>query len=175
MPDAEDSQIDVKDLQLEIEDLKNKLAEMEENWKRALADYQNLQKRTVVEKEISARFANYVLIAGLINVYDSIEMMLQHTEDVGFKIIADQFWGVLNSAGLEKVHADGEDFDADLMEAIETKEGFAGKVLEVAQNGYKFKNRLVRPARVIVGQENGASSKKAQDHDKKHDHGQDKD
>ncbi len=138
-------------LQKEVDVLKERLDETEECWKRALADYRNLQRRTTEGIEKTIRFANYELISELIEVYDNMEIMSKHTEDKGLKMITEQFWEKLSHHGLEKIKASGKDFDENIMEAVETKEGPEGKVLDVTQKGYKFKDRLVRPAKVIVG------------------------
>ncbi len=147
----------IKKLEETVADLKQQLEEMEGNWKRALADYKNLERRTSEEKEEVARFANFVLVAELISVYDNLEMLKKHSDDKGLKMIADQFAEILHNAGLEKLESLGKDFDEAYMEAIDTKEADEedeNKVLEEALLGYKFKNRLIRPAKVIVGKSN---------------------
>jgi len=136
-----------------IEELMEKISSLESNWKRALADYKNLQRRTLKENDVAIKFSNYVLIAELIPVYENLKMVEKHSKDVGLKMIISQFEEILKASGVEKIKADGEDFDENVMEAIETKEGQPGKVLEVLQNGYKFKDRLIRPVKVIVGKD----------------------
>jgi molecular chaperone GrpE len=142
------------DLGRQIEELGEKLTEMEQNWKRALADYQNLQRRTAEDKSHAIKFANYELISELIEVYDNMRMMEKHSDDTGLKMIVRQFWEKLNYHGLEQIKAEGKKFDESLMEAVETVEGPEGKVVGVTQSGYTFRDRLVRPARVIVGKKN---------------------
>jgi len=136
-----------------IEELMEKISSLESDWKRALADYKNLQRRTLKENDTAIKFSNYVLIAELIPVYENLKMVEKHSEDAGLKMIISQFEEILKASGVEKIKADGEDFDENVMEAIETKDGQSGKVLEVLQNGYKFKDRLIRPVKVIVGKD----------------------
>ena len=139
--------------EVKTEELEQKVKEMENNWKRALADYKNLQRRTLKEKEEAVKFSNFVLISELIPVYDNLEMVQKHSEDEGLKMVVSQFWEVLKGSGVEKVETEGKEFDENTMEAVETEEGEKNKVLEILQQGYKFKNRLVKPAKVVVGKE----------------------
>ncbi len=144
--------------QEQIENLKDRLEEMEHNWKRALADYKNLQRRTIKEKEEAVKFSNFVLVSELIPVFDNLQMVQKHIEDGGLKMVTEQLWGVLEKTGIKKIDALGKKFNENTMEAVETEEGEKGKVLEVLQNGYKFKERLLKPAKVIVGTEKGEKS-----------------
>lgn len=142
---------EIEKIKEKLQSLEAQLREMENNWKRALADYRNLQRRTNEDRTKAVKFANYELISELIEVYDNMRMMEKHSDDPGFKMITDQFWEKLNYHGLSQVEALNQKFDETTMEAIETINGPEGKVVEVIQNGYIFKDRLVRPAKVIVG------------------------
>jgi len=142
-----------------VEELIQKINDLENNWKRALADYKNLQRRIIDERDGAIKFSNYVLISEIIPVYDNLKMVEKHSDDSGLKMVVAQFEEVLKAVGVEKVKAEGEDFDESVMEAIETREGEPGKVLEVLQNGYKFREKLIKPARVVVGE----NVKKAKD------------
>jgi len=135
-----------------IDKKKKKIDSLENDWKRALADYKNLQRRSLKEKEAAIKFSNYVLISELIPIYDNLKMVEKHLNDSGLKMIVAQFKEVLKANRVEKIKAEGEDFDESVMEAIETREGEPGKILEVLQNGYKFREKLIRPARVVVGE-----------------------
>jgi molecular chaperone GrpE len=145
------------------EEMETKLNEMENNWKRALADYKNLQKRTLKEREDAIKFSNFVLISELIPIFDNLEMVQKHSEDKGLDMIVKQFWEILENAGIEKIEAREKDFDENTMEAIETQEGEEGKVLKVLQRGYKFKERLLKPAKVIVGKKNDSETEKSEE------------
>lgn len=126
--------------------------ELENNWKRALADYQNLQKRVLDERESFIRFANTNLILRILPVLDNMHMILKHNADDGLKMTIKEFEKVLIEEGLEEIKADGMDFDSSQMDAIEMVDGEEGKVVEVVQKGYLLKNKILRPARVKVGQ-----------------------
>ncbi|HOM78317.1 nucleotide exchange factor GrpE [Patescibacteria group bacterium] len=141
----------IRSLEETVKRLEKELGEMESNWKRALADYKNLERRTLEEKEEVAKFANFVLISELISVYDSLEMLKKHTDDKGIRMIVDQFGEILQHAGLERIKALGETFDESIMEAVDTREGDENIVLEEVNFGYRFKGKIIRPAKVVVG------------------------
>lgn len=126
-------------------------AELEENWKRALADYQNLQKRFAKEKKNVVEFANSVLIMRLFPILDNLEIMEKHSDEEGLRMIIKEFKGVLEDEGVKQIEVEGKDFDSETMEAIESVEGKPGKVVEVIRKGYKFKNKVLRPAEVKIG------------------------
>ena len=139
-----------------INELENKIQEMENNWKRALADYKNLEKRTTQEKISLADFANGILIEQLLPVLDNFEMLVKHNSDQGLGMSVKEFKRVLISAGVQEIEVvENDDFDHETMDAIETTSGEKGKVTEIIRKGFKFKNKLIRPASVKVG--NGES------------------
>jgi len=129
-----------------------KLLEMEGNWKRALADYQNLQKRTAEERLTIASFANAALLTRLLPVLDNLEKVVLYVNDSGLKLTVKEFTRVLSEEGIEEFAVLGDDFDPAAMEALETVPGEEGKVVEVINKGYRFKGKILRPAGVKVGQ-----------------------
>lgn len=135
-----------------IEEMEQKIIELENNWKRALADYKNLEKRTTQEKLAMADFANGILIEQLLPVLDNFEMLIQHNKDQGLEMSVKEFKRVLISAGVAEIEVSvGDDFEHETMDAVETTEGEKGKITEIIRNGYKFKNKVVRPTSVKVG------------------------
>ena len=135
----------------QIKKLEERLEEMENNWKRALADYQNLQKRVIEEKEQMAIFAKETVIRHLIPSLDNFEMAKKHCEDKGFDMAIKEFFKILKELGVEEVETESKDFDAETMEAVESVEGEKNKVIEVLRKGYFLDGKLIRPARVNVG------------------------
>jgi molecular chaperone GrpE len=131
--------------------LEERIQELENNWKRALADYKNLERRVDEEKREVISFSNMLLISRLLPILDSLEMLEQHTIDTGLKLTSKQLKQVLEEEGLERINAEDKTFDPDTMDAMETVEGEEGKVVEVIQTGYKLKDKLIRPAKVKVG------------------------
>lgn len=130
---------------------KEKIEELEDNWKRALADYQNLEKRVEKEKRQVIRFANSVLILKVLPILDNLETMRKHSDEEGLDMIVKEFERVLREEGLEEIKAEGNDFDPNNMEAIEMVEGKENKVIEVTKKGYTYKDKVLRPAEVKVG------------------------
>jgi len=134
---------------------KKQLEELTKKWQRALADYQNLEKRTGLEKEEFAKFANSQLILKILPGLDSLEKAGQHLKDEGLKLALKQLTDELASSGLEKMETLGQDFDPETMECLEVAKGEEGKVLDEIRPGYKLNNRVLRVAQVRVGKEKG--------------------
>ncbi len=128
-----------------------KITELENNWKRALADYQNLQKRVSEEREKIVSFANAMLILRIIPILDNLQLMQKHSDDAGLKMTIKEFEKILQEEGVKEIEAEGKHFDPEKMEAIEKVEGEHGKVMGILQKGYIYKNKVLRPARVKVG------------------------
>jgi len=135
-----------------IKALEISLDEMEENWKRALADYKNLEKRVTQEKTVLVDFANSVLIESMLPTLDNFVMLEKHTEDVGIKMSIKELVTVLEKSGLKEIKVNkGDDFDPNLMDAVDSGQGQENKVLEVVRTGYHFRDKLIRPTSVKVG------------------------
>jgi len=140
--------------QIKIKELEERIAELENNWKRALADYKNLERRTAEEKEAFINFSNETLVRSLLPIVDHMEMLLKHTEDKGLGMILKDFIKVLECEGIKEIETINKEFDSATMDAIEMVDGEKNKVLEVLSKGYLFKDKLLRPARVKVGKGN---------------------
>lgn len=137
-----------------VEELKNQLA-------RALADYDNLRKRTEGEREVWIKFASQNILAKLLPVLDTLEVAQKHLNDQGLAIAVSQFKNVLKEEGLEEVRPEsGEKFDHNLHEAVESvKGGKHGDVAETILAGWKFTDGpVVRIAKVkVYGEKSGKS------------------
>ena len=135
---------DKKDLEIE---------ELTTNWKRALADYQNLVKRSEAEKIEVVAYANTNLILKLLVVLDHFEKAQNYLKDSGLDLAIKQFRGVLLEEGLQEIEAMGKDFNPLEMEAVEVqKEGENNKVVQVIAKGYRLKGKIIRVAKVKVSQ-----------------------
>ncbi len=138
-----------------------KISELEENWKRALADYKNLEKRAANEREVLVNFANIVLIESLLPILDNFEKLENHTNDMGISMSIKEFGNTLIRAGLSEVETNlNDEFDSEKMDAIESINGSENKVVEIIRKGYFFKNKLLRPVSVKVGNGKKAKPKK---------------
>jgi molecular chaperone GrpE len=131
-------------------DYQEKIDELTNNWKRALADYQNLLKRSEKEKIEFALYANGSLILRLLSVLDYLEKIQDYLKDEGLALAIKEFKGVLTEEGLIEVEALGKKFNPDSMEAVEKIEGKEEKVVGVSNKGYYLKDKLIRPAKVKV-------------------------
>lgn len=164
VPETEVLQDDINQVKRMLDE---KVKECEENYKRFLlvsADLDNYKKRVEREKEELLNFGNERLIKELIVVIDNLERALGHINtdaDVvlrdsvrdGVKLTLDQFLAILKKFGLEQVSAIGGKFDPSKHEAVNQEENNdcePGTVVKEYQKGYYLKDRLVRPAMVVV-------------------------
>ena len=138
--------------QVLIDDLKNQVLILENDWKRALADYQNLVKRFEIEKREVVRFANLNLINKLLPALDILELADLHSQDDGVKMAVKQFQDILNSEDLQAIVPNiGDVFDPNLHDCIETLPGENENTLaEIVTKGYKIGEVILRPATVKV-------------------------
>ncbi len=137
--------------QIDTKKLETRLVELETNWKRALADYQNLEKRTREQQSLMAQLACVVLIEKLLPVLDHLDLAVKHLNDPGLTMVQKQFEAVLEAEGVKPIMAANHLFDPTVMECVEQVAGEKDMVMEVVTNGYQISNRVIRPARVKVG------------------------
>jgi len=135
----------------EYDALKELAQQLENQYKRIAADYQNLEKRTAEEKISWLKIANRNLLLKLLPGLDSLLLAEKHTQDEGIKLSIKHFLDILENEGVKKIDTIGKDFDSRLMEAIGTANGDEGKVLEEVRAGYMLFDSVLRPAQVIVG------------------------
>lgn len=156
----------------ELEDLKTRAAKADEHWERLLrttADFENFKKRAARERQDATRFANESLMQRIIPVLDNFEMALGAAQNsqgngvqslqAGIAMIQQQLKTALTDAGLEEVDASGQPFDPNLHEAVsqqETADTPEGSVVQQLRKGYKLRERLLRPATVIVAKKPAA-------------------
>lgn len=136
--------------------MKMKKTDLETNLKRALADYQNLEKRHQADRLAFAKFAAADLIKNLLPVLDTLERAQAHLKDKGLQLAIDQFKSALKAAGVEEITVLGKAFDPHQAECIEMVSGVKNQVIFVIIKGYTLNGRVLRPAKVKVG--NGVSA-----------------
>ena len=155
-----------------LQELKERAAKADEHWDRLLrtaADFENFKKRAAREKQEAIKYANEGLMQKLIPVLESLDMALAAAQAApadagqslltGVNLICQQLKGVLTEAGLEEVDATGKPFDPHLHEALsqqETPEVPEGHVVHQLRKGYKLRDRLLRPASVVVAKKPAA-------------------
>lgn len=149
----------------QLEELKNRAAKADEHWERLLrttADFDNFKKRAARERTEAVQYANVALLQKLLPVLDNFEMAQAAVQasaeksssvQAGVAMILQQLKSVLAETGLEEIDATGKPFDPSLHEAIsqqETNDAPEGQVVQQVRKGYKLRDRLLRPAAVIV-------------------------
>jgi molecular chaperone GrpE len=144
-----------KKLREKLKVSEKKAKEYLDGWQRSQADFANLRRRDEEDKVDFIKFANLSFIQELIPVLDSFNIALSSGHK-DFEPLYNQFMAVLKSAGLEEINPLGEIFGPHEHEALgmlhTEKEGEDQKVLEVLQKGYKLNGRVIRPAKVRVGE-----------------------
>lgn len=134
------------------QELSQRVTELEAQLKRALADYHNLVRRLEQRKTNWRNRAKARVVDKMLDVYDDLLRAGKHIEDEGLDIAIKQFWAVLKSEGVQRIKAEGREFDADLMDCTEVLEGPENEVVETIKNGYLLNGEVIRPAKVKVGQ-----------------------
>lgn len=149
---------DPKDRQ--IADLKKQIEELNNNWKRALADYQNLEKRTLTKIQDSSKYAAETIIVKLLSVLDTLEQAELHLKDQGLTLAIKSFRDVLKEEGVVKIEVIGKKFNPLEMECVEVVEGQnEDEVLDEMRPGYKLYNKVIRVAQVKVWKKKITDSK----------------
>lgn len=134
-----------------IDERDEKIEQLDNQLKRALADYQNLERRTEEERREFVKYANKELLISLLPAFDALFLASKYTEDQGVKLTVQRVLEILKEQGIEKVETDNVQFNADLMECVEVVEGEDGKIIEEIRPGFTIFGKLVRPAQVKVG------------------------
>ncbi len=158
----------------EISSLKERAAKADDHWDRLLrqtADYDNYKKRAAREKQDATKYANESLLQKLIPVVDNFEAALAASNatnasseslQTGVNMIYTQLKSALADAGLEEIDANSQPFDPNFHEAVSQKETSdvpEGHVVQQLRKGYKLRDRLIRPATVIVANKPATNSK----------------
>ncbi len=129
----------------ELEKIKTRAEEYLNNWKRERADFINYKKDEAKRVEEFVRFANEALVLELIDILDNLELGLKHEPTDLLKKLSNDFEGLLNKYGVEKIKTEGEGFNPIFHEAVEALEG---NNLKELRPGYTMYGKVIRPARV---------------------------
>lgn len=142
----------------EIKQLEERVASLEDQLKRAVADYHNLEKRVQADSSAVGQYLRGELVAKLLPVLDSLDQAVAGAQESeagsgwlkGVLMSIKQLRQTLSDEGLLEISTEGV-FDPNLHEAIDVKEGEDDKILEVALRGYTLNGKVLRPAKVVVG------------------------
>lgn len=137
-----------KKLQQEIEEWKGK-------YFRALADYQNLEKRVKLQREELVKYASEKIIYELLVVLDTLEKAEEHLKDSGLALGVKNLWTVLAGNGVKRIEVLGKKFNPHEMECVEVVESEKeDEIIGEVRAGYKLEDKVIRVAQVKVGKKN---------------------
>ena len=151
-------------LQTELEQVKKAKEEEKDQYMRVLAEYDNYRKRTLREKADLIKNGGEAALKNLLPVVDDFERALQNirnSDDVeavkeGVELIYSKFMAYLAQQGVKAVEAVGQPFDTEMFEAVATipapEPGMKGKILDCVQTGYTLNGKVIRHAKVVVGE-----------------------
>ena len=145
-------------------ELENQIAELKDKYLRQVAEFDNYRKRTLKEKTELILNGGENILKSLLPVIDDMERAqksMEKSEDLssikeGINLVFKKFVTTLENAGLNKIDTDGKDFNTDEHEAIAMipapTDDMKGKVIDCVQPGYKLNDKVIRHAKVAIGQ-----------------------
>lgn len=155
---------DADKVSAELAELQKKYDELNNSHLRLMAEFDNYRKRTLREKSELIKNGGENALTQLLPVVDDFERALQNIHKVedltgvaeGVDLIYNKFVSYLASQGVKAMEVVGKPFDLDQSEAIATipapEEGLKGKVLDCVQTGYLLNEKVIRHAKVVVGE-----------------------
>lgn len=165
-PDSEEVKVEevCNDAEKEIEDLKEQLEKEKKEYHFLLAEFDNFRKRSLKEKSELIKNAGENVLKGLLPIMDDFERGIKATENSpeadsvkeGVKLIYNKLQKYLNQNGVKEFDPADDTFDADRHEAISVvpvpDEDKKGKILDTVEKGYTINDKVLRHAKVVVGQ-----------------------
>ncbi|WP_278792583.1 nucleotide exchange factor GrpE [Leyella stercorea] len=146
----------------QLEAAKKEVEQYKDKYLRAVAEFDNYRKRTLKEKAELLLNGSEKAVCAFLPILDDFERAIaDKTEDVnaikeGVQIIFNKFNKTLESLGVRKIETEGKDFDVDFHEAVAMVPGMGddkkGKVIDCVQTGYQLNDKVIRHAKVAVGQ-----------------------
>jgi molecular chaperone GrpE len=150
---------DIESLEQALEAEKKKTEEYLASWQRAQADFINYKRRTEQERQDFNNFANAQLVLSILPVLDDMERALNAIPEEfagddwveGIRLVDRKFKTILEGQGVKPILSLGMAFDPRYHEALRKDKGEEGVVIGELQKGYMLNDKLLRPARVVVG------------------------
>ena len=156
-------------LEQRIQALEQERAQLEENLVRLHADFENHRKRTLREKQEALSYGHENVVKDVLVVVDNLDRAIEHASASsgadfegmlqGVELVRRELLAVLAKHGVSPIEAEGEGFDPNIHEALaQTADERipAGRVARMLQKGYRLRDRLLRPARVMVSKGPGS-------------------
>ena len=154
----------IAQLKLKLRESEDEKKQLSERVLRLQADFDNFRKRKTKELADGIRFANQDLILQLLPILDNFDRTLKAIEGTdnltaikeGIELVSSNFRKQFSKIGVEPIESVGKDFDSEIHEAITSipveEEEKKGAVVDEVEKGYKFKDRIIRFSKVIVGE-----------------------
>lgn len=151
-------------LQKELDEANEKIVTLEDKFLRQVAEFDNYRKRTIKEKAELVKNGGERVMEAILPVLDDFERALSNLSKdenaaeilTGVELIYNKFVGILKQNGLQKIETEGAEFNTDFHEAIALvptpNENLKGKVLDCVQAGYTLNDKVIRHAKVAVGE-----------------------
>lgn len=148
----------------ELAQAQNTIAELTDKYLRTVAEFDNYKKRTLKEKTELILNGGEKTITAILPILDDMERAIVTTENVedanaikeGWDLIHKKLVSLLETQGVKKISTENEDFDVDFHEAVAMVPGVEdekkGKVIDCVQTGYTLNDKVIRHAKVAVGQ-----------------------
>ena len=151
---------EVEALKKQLEESEAKASEYKDSWMRSQAEFQNYKKRIERDNNLMRATMKGDIVKKILPVLDDLERALQNRPADeswadGIELIVRKFQSALESEGIQRIEAEGAEFDPNFHEAISnepSEEVESGHVIAVVQNGYMLGERVIRPALVRVAQ-----------------------
>lgn len=160
----ENAQENNEEQKSELDEANAKIAELSDKYLRQVAEFDNYRKRTMKEKAELIKNGGERVMESILPILDDFERALvnmskdENAKEVltGIELIYNKFVGVLKQNGLQKIDTDNADFDTDYHEAIAMVPAalpeLKGKVIDCVQAGYMLNDKVIRHAKVAVGE-----------------------
>ncbi len=144
--------------------LETELKEQQDRYLRLSAEFDNYRKRTLKEKIDLTKFAGEEIFTNLLPVLDDLDRALAHVNDAsdmdavrqGIELITNKFREYLSSQGIKEIAALHEELNTDLHEAVTKipapEKKLKGKIVDVVEKGYLLNEKVIRYAKVVIGE-----------------------
>ena len=146
------------------ENLAQQLEELKDKYLRAVAEFENFKRRTLKEKTELILNGGEKAITAILPIIDDMERAIENAHkqacvdavEEGWELIYKKLLSTLEGMGVKKIEVDGKDFDVDFHEAVAMVPGMGddkkGKIIDCVQTGYTLNDKVIRHAKVAVGQ-----------------------
>jgi grpE len=160
----EQPQLPEEEPQTEEENLAKQLEELKDKYLRTVAEFENFKRRTLKEKTELILNGGEKAITGILPIIDDMERAIENAHkqacvdvvEEGWELIYKKLLSTLEGMGVKKIEVDGKDFDVDFHEAVAMVPGMGdekkGKIIDCLQTGYTLNDKVIRHAKVAVGQ-----------------------